>query len=351
MMSISTERHDNYRYVNLAREDTTNARKIKVRIHRLVASVFLENPDNLPTVDHINRNREDNHVSNLCWATHSEQNQNQDYSNRSNIADRVRVQQIDPNTGEVVNEYESMTAAAEAVGGTKSSISAACRNPTKIIYGYRWRKSNGASARTGTLEASAAPSTSSSINSHEEEKELELISNINRLQLDDEDPEEWRNIVTKTGETITSHMISNRGRIRSIERPDIIRLGAKDRDAYRFELKQNGKKRTFGVHDLVASTFLGLPSDPRMDIWHKNRTRTDNRVSNLEWVTKKEFKLRLEYNNARRIQATYSDGRVEIYNSIGRAAEGTSIAASTISQIVNGIIPQRSDIRFEAVDL
>lgn len=42
------------------------------RVHRLVATVFLPNPDNLPVVDHINReinNELSNHVSNLRWNT------------------------------------------------------------------------------------------------------------------------------------------------------------------------------------------------------------------------------------------------------------------------------------------
>ena len=40
--------------------------------HRLIAKQFLPNPDNLPQVDHINRNRSDNHLSNLRWVSSSE---------------------------------------------------------------------------------------------------------------------------------------------------------------------------------------------------------------------------------------------------------------------------------------
>ena len=47
-----------------------------LRVHRIVAENFLENPENKPTVDHIDRNRKNNNVENLRWATKTEQNIN-----------------------------------------------------------------------------------------------------------------------------------------------------------------------------------------------------------------------------------------------------------------------------------
>jgi len=41
-------------------------------VSRLVAQHYIPNPENKPEVDHINRERDNNHVSNLRWATRQE---------------------------------------------------------------------------------------------------------------------------------------------------------------------------------------------------------------------------------------------------------------------------------------
>ena len=46
-----------------------NRKEKTCRIHRLMAKAFIPNPDNLPTVDHIDMNRQNNTISNLRWAT------------------------------------------------------------------------------------------------------------------------------------------------------------------------------------------------------------------------------------------------------------------------------------------
>lgn len=41
-------------------------------IHRLVGAAFLENPNNLPVIDHIDRNKKNNTIENLRWSSISD---------------------------------------------------------------------------------------------------------------------------------------------------------------------------------------------------------------------------------------------------------------------------------------
>lgn len=53
-----------------------NGKKKYEFVHRLVALTFLDNPDKLPEVDHIDRNRGNNNIENLRWVSKSENNKN-----------------------------------------------------------------------------------------------------------------------------------------------------------------------------------------------------------------------------------------------------------------------------------
>ena len=45
-------------------------------LHRLIATHFIPNPNNLPCIDHINRIKTDNRIENLRWASYSTNNRN-----------------------------------------------------------------------------------------------------------------------------------------------------------------------------------------------------------------------------------------------------------------------------------
>lgn len=61
-----------YLYVNLCKADKSKQIRKQISIHRLVATAFIPNPSGKREVNHIDGNKSNNHVSNLEWATSSE---------------------------------------------------------------------------------------------------------------------------------------------------------------------------------------------------------------------------------------------------------------------------------------
>lgn len=112
--------------------------------------------------------------------------------------------------------------------------------------------------------------------------------------------EEWRDITEFTG-----YQVSNMGRIRSLDRivsytnklgkevkltisGQIISLRQHKRDKYlKLRIRNNSKRIVLSVHRLVAKAFLPNPNN-LYTINHKDEDRTNNKVTNLEWMSIKD---------------------------------------------------------------
>lgn len=109
--------------------------------------------------------------------------------------------------------------------------------------------------------------------------------------------EVWKNIPRYEG-----YQASNLGRIRTYnkttytKRHGIRHWGNRvlkyksnsTKTGYRVDLWKNGKPHTLLVARLVATTFLEDLIETNMTANHKNGNRLDNRVENLEWLSRSE---------------------------------------------------------------
>ena len=86
----------NYLCVSLRK----NNKQSNIKVHRLIAIAFIPNPDNLPTVDHIDQNRKNNNLTNLRWATQYTQSMN-----RTNT--RTDIDETDPKKRALIRSNES----------------------------------------------------------------------------------------------------------------------------------------------------------------------------------------------------------------------------------------------------
>ena len=119
-----------------------NKKCIKYLVHRLVAEAFLDNPDNLPCVNHKDENPLNNVVSNLEWCTYS---YNNSYGTR---LERVRDKQINGKKSKPVLQYDlegnlikEWLSAAECGrnGFHQAHIIDCCKGKYKQHKGFIWK--------------------------------------------------------------------------------------------------------------------------------------------------------------------------------------------------------------------
>ena len=115
-----------YRQVNLCKE----GKKKTYYIHRLVAEVFIPNPDNLPQVNHKDEDKSNNCVSNLEWC-----------DAKYNINYGTRIERISKPVYcvELNRTFNGAAQAARELGLNHSNVTGCCKGRLKTAGGFHFR--------------------------------------------------------------------------------------------------------------------------------------------------------------------------------------------------------------------
>lgn len=116
-----------------------NNKRKNLLLHKIIATAFIDNPEEKPCVNHIDENKLNNDLSNLEWCTVRENNMHGTRTKRAAEKHFKKVIQLDLNDN-VLNEFESIKQAERETGIYATSISACCNGKRKSAGKYKWRK-------------------------------------------------------------------------------------------------------------------------------------------------------------------------------------------------------------------
>lgn len=120
-----------------------NGKRVSMKVHILVAKLFVDNPYNKPCVNHLDGDKSNPHYLNLEWCTHKENTQHAlahelKHTFANNLKDEVAVCQYTKD-GELIQRFDSMQQASKLTNTPQPNISKVCKGERKTANSFIWR--------------------------------------------------------------------------------------------------------------------------------------------------------------------------------------------------------------------
>lgn len=128
----STKSNSTYYMVRIIDGEDKTCKKY---IHRLMAELFLCNPDRKDQVNHIDGDKHNNDLANLEWVTHQE---NAVHAVAEGLTPTVSVSQYSKD-GELIASYKSIIEAERATGTCNPNITKVLKGKRKTAGGFIWK--------------------------------------------------------------------------------------------------------------------------------------------------------------------------------------------------------------------
>lgn len=169
--------------------------------------------------------------------------------------------------------------------------------------------------------------------------------------------EQWLDISGYEG----LYQISNFGRVKSFyfKNPRILKPH-KVKGYSNVELYKNKKKKQFYIHRLVMENFCPIENMNVLDVNHKDEDKSNNHISNLEWMTHKDnlnygsraekARMKMQGKNSSRSKKVRCIEKDVIYEALREAERQLGIPATNISKACKGKIKTAGGYHWEYVE-